>query len=125
VLSRSGPEDRVRGFLQTAGPDAASAPARHLRRGDGRIRTGVDGFAGRCLTPRPRRPDVSTLASRRAHGLARTQLPPAENAFMMFIIAGPSTTMNMVGKMKMTVGNSILIGAFIAFSSAAIWRLLR
>ena len=33
--------------------------------------------------------------------------------------------MNMAGKMKMTVGNSILIGRFIARSSAASWRRLR
>ena len=37
----------------------------------------------------------------------------------MLSIAGPRTTMNIAGKMKPTVGNSILIGAFIAFSSAA------
>ena len=44
------------------------------------------------------------------------------STFMMFIRAGPRMTMNIAGKMKMTVGNSILIGAFIAFSSAAAWR---
>ena len=33
--------------------------------------------------------------------------------------------MNMAGKMKRTVGKSILIGAFIARSSAASWRRLR
>ena len=36
--------------------------------------------------------------------------------------AGPRMTMNIDGKMKMTVGNSIFTGAFIAFSSAAICR---
>ena len=41
------------------------------------------------------------------------------NAFRIVSIAGPSTTMNIDGKMKITVGKSILIGAFIAFSSAA------
>jgi putative oxidoreductase len=41
------------------------------------------------------------------------------NTDRMWSIAGPSTTMNMDGKMNMTVGKSILIGAFIAFSSAA------
>src|SRR5581483_10697914 len=39
--------------------------------------------------------------------------------------AGPRTTMNIAGKMKTTVGKSILIGAFIACSSAAAWRLSR
>ena len=38
---------------------------------------------------------------------------------MMFNTAGPSNTVNIAGKMNMTVGNSILIGAFMAFSSAA------
>src|SRR5438874_12359814 len=33
--------------------------------------------------------------------------------------AGPRMTMNIAGKMKTTIGNNILIGAFIAFSSAA------
>ena len=33
--------------------------------------------------------------------------------------------MNIAGKMKITVGKSILIGDFIAFSSAAAWRLRR
>ena len=33
--------------------------------------------------------------------------------------------MNIAGKMKSAVGKSILIGAFIAFSSAAAWRLCR
>ena len=37
----------------------------------------------------------------------------------MLSIAGPRMTRNIAGKMKMTVGKSILIGAFIAFSSAA------
>ena len=32
---------------------------------------------------------------------------------------GPRMTMNIAGKMKITVGKSILIGDFIAFSSAA------
>ena len=40
-------------------------------------------------------------------------------------MAGPRITRNMAGKMKSTVGKSILIGAFIAFSSAAAWRLRR
>src|SRR2546423_1097027 len=34
-------------------------------------------------------------------------------------------TRNIAGKMNITVGKSILIGAFIAFSSAAAWRLRR
>jgi hypothetical protein len=38
---------------------------------------------------------------------------------MKLSIAGPRMTMNIEGKMKSTVGKSILIGAFIAFSSAA------
>ena len=33
--------------------------------------------------------------------------------------------MNIAGKMKITVGKSILIGAFIALSSAAAWRWAR
>jgi len=41
------------------------------------------------------------------------------STFRMFMTAGPSSTMNIAGKMNMTVGKSILIGAFIAFSSAA------
>ena len=40
----------------------------------------------------------------------------------MFITAGPSNTRNIAGKMNSTVGKIILIGAFIAFSSAAAWR---
>ena len=40
----------------------------------------------------------------------------------MLRIAGPRMTRNMAGKMKRTVGKSILIGAFIARSSAAAWR---
>src|SRR5581483_2821470 len=39
-----------------------------------------------------------------------------------FMTAGPRMTMNIAGKMKSTVGKSILIGAFIARSSAAAWR---
>src|SRR5919198_1879803 len=39
--------------------------------------------------------------------------------------AGPRMTMNIAGKMKRTSGKSILIGAFIAFSSAAAWRFRR
>ena len=40
-------------------------------------------------------------------------------------MAGPRMTMNIAGKMKATVGKSILIGAFIAFSSAAACRFRR
>ncbi len=38
---------------------------------------------------------------------------------LMLSSAGPSSTTNSAGKMKIAVGKSILIGAFIAFSSAA------
>ena len=41
-------------------------------------------------------------------------------SFSSEIIAGPRTTTNIAGKMNTAVGNSILIGAFIARSSAAI-----
>src|SRR5207247_11163072 len=43
-------------------------------------------------------------------------------ACMMLMTAGPRITTNIDGKMKSTVGKSILIGAFIAFSSAAACR---
>ena len=49
-------------------------------------------------------------------------MPP--NVFMMLIPAGPSTTMNRHGRMKITIGNRILTGSFIACSSAC-WRRLR
>src|SRR6202043_1808147 len=55
-------------------------------------------------------------------GRARHQKP---KTLERLIRAGPSTTTNIAGKTKMTVGNSILIGAFIAFSSAAAWRFKR
>src|SRR5918994_1247398 len=48
-----------------------------------------------------------------------------QNSSMMLRTAGPRMTMNMAGKMKITVGKSILIGDFIAFSSAAAWRFRR
>jgi len=48
-------------------------------------------------------------------GLGRRHL----NTVRRCSIAGPRTTMNIDGKMKNTVGSSILIGAFMAFSSAA------
>src|SRR5207253_1719462 len=41
------------------------------------------------------------------------------NAFVNESTAGPRMTTNIEGKMKSAVGKSILIGAFIAFSSAA------
>src|SRR5919202_174744 len=47
------------------------------------------------------------------------------NRPLRFSSAGPRMTMNIAGKMKRTSGKSILIGAFIAFSSAAAWRLRR
>ncbi len=47
---------------------------------------------------------------------------PPPKLFIRFSAAGPSATTNIEGKMKITVGNSILTGAFIAFSSAASCR---
>jgi hypothetical protein len=45
--------------------------------------------------------------------------PTSQNNLERFRKAGPRMTMNIAGKMKITVGKSILIGAFIARSSAA------
>src|SRR5919198_1361213 len=47
------------------------------------------------------------------------------NRPLRFSRAGPRMTMNIAGKMKRTSGKSILIGAFIAFSSAAACRFNR
>ena len=74
------------------------------------------------LLRRGRRLDAALALEERAQARAEPGLRLVGRHFstlMMLRSAGPSTTTNIDGKMKSTVGNSILIGAFIAFSSAA------
>ena len=74
------------------------------------------------LLRRGRRLDAPLALEERAQARAEPGLRLVGRHFstlMMLRSAGPSTTTNIDGKMKRTVGNSILIGAFMAFSSAA------
>ena len=123
---------------------AASAHGRWDCRGDDRSRTGVRGFAGRCLNHSATSPGWERrlpawpgrgrgpLAAapgpcnrgqsprRRLSPVCRSYLmPPPENVPNRFNAAGPRATTNIEGNTKITVGKSILTGAFIAFSSAA------
>src|SRR6478672_12737548 len=110
----------------------ARGPNRYAQtRGDDRSRTGVRGFAGRCLSHSATSPsesegyqrpsgndDGARPALRRglAPGVARRSggyLPP-ENVCIRFRAAGPSATTNIEGKTNSTVGKSIFTGAFIA-----------
>ena len=83
---------------------------------------------------------MSGLRCRRAAALLLLELCPKLGPEALFGLFAPSEPeqvaeiehcgaehdrMNIAGKMKSTVGKSILIGAFIAFSSAAAWRLMR
>ena len=59
--------------------NASTAGAVHSRGGD-RIRTGVHGFAGRCLTTRPLRPSPGEGTVRRAHRCPPYTRPPRQFA---------------------------------------------
>ncbi len=77
--------------------------------------------------PLPRRAAVRAGGGGRCRSPARSPAPALiaaaaiqnSNTVIRFSMAGPRMTMNIAGKMKITVGKSILIGDFIAFSSAA------
>ena len=107
--------------------------------GDGDGKIGLDGGRGRGvglerlengdlvddLVRRRHRLDAALALEERAQARSESGLGLVRRHFstlMMLRRAGPSTTTNIDGKMKSTVGKSILIGAFIAFSSAAAWR---
>src|SRR5579864_5071797 len=95
--------------LRSRGGDRLARRARRLARLRGRVARGE-------LRAQPG-PEAALVAIVDALLDLGHQNPP--NSFPILINAGPRTTMNIAGKMKMTVGMSILIGAFIAFSSAA------
>src|SRR6185312_15036104 len=114
-------------------PRPPSRAWRSAERGDDRSRTGVRGFAGRCLSHSATSPSESEGYQRRVRERRRGPAPPAggagplrsrgarsgylppENVCIRFSAAGPSATTNIDGKTKSTVGKSILTGAFIAF----------
>ena len=115
---------RHRGRSSASSSDLSSPATATGSRGGGGA-TGGGGsrrtLAGAALLDQARSPvpNPPWLLGVRALGGCVLYLAHYPKSAEMFMIAGPRMTRNIAGKMKSTVGNSILIGAFIAFSSAA------
>ena len=99
-------------------PSASSSASARLPEREQRVEA-REREVSRLRQPRPARAPAPRDGAAGIRRVVAARAPSGYNTVRMFRNAGPRVTRNIAGKMNTTVGKSILIGAFIARSSAA------